>query len=192
MAIVALAAVAVGGEAAAVEHTFVVTEMKMTHLCNETLVTVVNGQLPGPAIEVTEGDSVAVHVVNNSPQNITIHSAGVPYPARPQHDIPSQRHRAGWHAHVSCLRASLHGAFIIRPQHAYPFPKPDREIHILIGECWWTINLAHLARNMEDGYYNDSSSAIRINGKLGDVYNCSDNHLFLHNMYSCSTYSVPK
>ena len=47
--------------------------MKMTHLCNETLVTVVNGQLPGPAIEVTEGDSVTVHVVNKSPYNITIH-----------------------------------------------------------------------------------------------------------------------
>jgi FtsP/CotA-like multicopper oxidase with cupredoxin domain len=45
----------------------------MTHLCNETLVTVVNGQLPGPAIEVTEGDSVTVHVVNKSPHNITIH-----------------------------------------------------------------------------------------------------------------------
>ena len=45
----------------------------MTHLCEETLVTVVNGQLPGPAIEVTEGDSVAVHVINKSPYNMTIH-----------------------------------------------------------------------------------------------------------------------
>jgi laccase len=50
-----------------------VSEIKMTHLCNETLVTVVNGQVPGPAIEVTEGDSVTVHVVNESPHNITIH-----------------------------------------------------------------------------------------------------------------------
>ena len=45
----------------------------MTHLCQETLVTVVNGQLPGPAIEVTEGDWVAVHVINKSPYNMTIH-----------------------------------------------------------------------------------------------------------------------
>jgi FtsP/CotA-like multicopper oxidase with cupredoxin domain len=45
----------------------------MTHMCNEIPVTVVNGQLPGPTIEVTEGDSVIVHVVNKSPYNITIH-----------------------------------------------------------------------------------------------------------------------
>ncbi|TVU00791.1 hypothetical protein EJB05_53782, partial [Eragrostis curvula] len=60
-----------------VEHTFVVRQMTMTHLCNEMSVTVVNGQLPGPTIEVTEGDSVAVHVVNLSPYNITIHWHGV-------------------------------------------------------------------------------------------------------------------
>lgn len=50
-----------------------VSQVGMTHLCEETLVTVVNGQLPGPAIEVTEGDSVAVHVINKSPYNMTIH-----------------------------------------------------------------------------------------------------------------------
>ena len=47
--------------------------MNMTHMCKEMLVTVVNGQLPGPTIEVTEGDSVTVHVINKSPYNITIH-----------------------------------------------------------------------------------------------------------------------
>ena len=47
--------------------------MKMKHLCKETQVTMVNGQLPGPVIDVTEGDTVAVHVVNKSPNNITIH-----------------------------------------------------------------------------------------------------------------------
>lgn len=196
MAIVALVAVeaaAVVEAATAVEHTFVVSEMKMTHLCNETLVTVVNGQLPGPAIEVTEGDSVAVHVVNKSPHNITIHwhglkqrlncwADGVPMvtqcPIRPGHNMTYRLNVTGqegtlwWHAHVSGLRASLHGAFIIRPRHAYPFPKPHKEIPIVIGE-WWSLNLAQLAKNMEDGYYDDSSSATTINGKLGDLYNCS-------------------
>ena len=50
-----------------------VSQVNMTRSCKETLVTVVNEQLPGPAIEVTQGDSVAVHVVNMSPYNITIH-----------------------------------------------------------------------------------------------------------------------
>ncbi|KAG2563825.1 hypothetical protein PVAP13_8KG363610 [Panicum virgatum] len=42
--------------ASVIEHTFVVSQMKMTHLCKETPVTVVNGQLPGPVIDVTEGN----------------------------------------------------------------------------------------------------------------------------------------
>ena len=50
-----------------------VSQVNMTHMCNEILVTVVNGQLPGPTIEVTEGDTVIVHVVNKSPYNLTIH-----------------------------------------------------------------------------------------------------------------------
>lgn len=42
----------------------------MTHMCRETLVTVVNGQLPAPVIEATDGGSVTV---NQSPLNITVH-----------------------------------------------------------------------------------------------------------------------
>uniref|UniRef100_A0A452XME3 Plastocyanin-like domain-containing protein n=1 Tax=Aegilops tauschii subsp. strangulata TaxID=200361 RepID=A0A452XME3_AEGTS len=45
----------------------------LNHLCNDTPVIVVNGQLPGPAIEATEGDSVVVHVINKSPHGVTIH-----------------------------------------------------------------------------------------------------------------------
>ncbi|XP_062183533.1 laccase-15-like [Phragmites australis] len=182
--------------AAAVEHTFVVSKMNMTHLCKETLVSVVNGQLPGPAIEVTEGDSVTVHVVNKSPDNITIHwhgvkqrlncwADGVPMitqlPILPNHnftyrfDVAGQEGTLWWHAHVSCLRATLHGALIIRPRDgagSYPFPKPHREIPIVIGE-WWAKDLAQVARNMSHNLFADYSSASTINGKLGDLFNCS-------------------
>nr|CAB3492125.1 unnamed protein product [Digitaria exilis]CAB3505022.1 unnamed protein product [Digitaria exilis] len=143
--------------AAVVEHTFVVSRVNMTRSCKEILVTVVNGQLPGPAIEVTEGDSVAVHVVNKSPYNLTIHwhgvkqrlncwADGVPMitqrPIWPSHnftyrfDVPGQEGTLWWHAHVGSFRASLHGAIIIRPRHgasSYPFPEPHREIPIMIG-----------------------------------------------------------
>jgi FtsP/CotA-like multicopper oxidase with cupredoxin domain len=37
------------------------------------VITAVNGWLPGPTIHVHEGDTVVVHVINNSPYNITIH-----------------------------------------------------------------------------------------------------------------------
>ncbi|KAK8448072.1 hypothetical protein SEVIR_8G212200v4 [Setaria viridis] len=199
--IVVLSAMALLGAATAVvEHTFVVSEMNMTHLCKEMLVTVVNGQFPGPMIEVTEGDSVVVHVVNKSPHNITIHwhgvkqllncwADGVPMitqsPILPNQNftyrfsVTGQEGTLWWHAHVTCLRATLHGAFIIRPRHgasSYPFPNPDKEVPIIIGE-WWEMDLDELDRRMRDSFFNDNPSGATMNGKLGDVYNCSDGYV---------------
>ncbi|RLM85626.1 hypothetical protein C2845_PM04G09870 [Panicum miliaceum] len=182
--------------AAVVEHTFLVTTVKMKHLCKETQVTVVNGQLPGPVIDVTEGDTVAVHVVNKSPNNITIHWHGVRQwlncwvdgvpvitqsPILPKHNftyrfnVSGQEGTLWWHAHVSCLRATLHGALIIWPKHgagSYPFPKPHKEIPIIIGD-WWQKDLRKVAWNMAHDSFGDFPSASTINGKLGDLFNCS-------------------
>ncbi|OEL31946.1 Laccase-15 [Dichanthelium oligosanthes] len=179
-----------------VEHTFVVSQMNMTHLCKETVLTVVNGQFPGPMLEVTEGDSVVINVVNMSPYNITIHwhgvkqrlscwSDGVPMitqcPIRPGHNftyqfkVDGQEGTLWWHAHVGCLRATLHGALIIRPRHgaaSYPFPKPHREIPIVIGE-WWETDLVQLERSLTHGDFDYYPSAATLNGKLGDLYDCS-------------------
>ncbi|RCV39319.1 hypothetical protein SETIT_8G214000v2 [Setaria italica] len=191
-----LSAMAISVRAAVVEHTFVVSQVKMTHLCKETLVTVVNGQLPGPAIEVTEGDSVAVLLVNNSPYNITIHwhgvkqwlncwADGVPMvtqrPILPNHNftyrfnVVGQEGTLWWHAHVPFLRATLHGALIIRPRHgaiSYPFPNPDMEVPIIIGD-WWQLDLPQVDRSMKNGSFDYYASGSTINGKLGDLFNCS-------------------
>ncbi|CAN6283662.1 unnamed protein product [Urochloa humidicola] len=181
--------------ATVVEHTFVVSQVKMTHLCNETLVTVVNGQLPGPMIEVTEGDSVTVHIINQSPYNLTIHwhgvkqmlncwADGVPMitqcPIMPNHNftyrfnVDAHEGTLWWHAHISFLRATVHGALVIRPRHgasSYPFVKPYKEIPIIIGE-WWQMDLEQADQGIVDNldvYF----TASMINGKLGDLYNCS-------------------
>ncbi|CAL4983145.1 unnamed protein product [Urochloa decumbens] len=182
--------------AASVEHTFIVNQTRMTRLCKETLVTVVNGQLPGPTIEVTEGDSVTVHVVNRSPYNVTIHwhgvkqfqncwADGVPMitqcPITPnknftyQFDVIGQEGTLWWHAHVPGLRATLHGAFIIRPRHrakSYPFPKPYKEIPVIIGD-WWEKDLAEMAMNMTRSIFTSYASASTVNGLVGDLFNCS-------------------
>ncbi|RLM58508.1 laccase-15-like [Panicum miliaceum] len=179
-----------------VENTFLVSQVNMTHLCKETLVTVVNGQLPGPVINVTEGDSVVVHVVNKSPYNMTIHwhgvkqrlncwADGVPlitqYPILPNQnftyrfDVSGQEGTLWWHAHIPCLRATVHGAIVIRPRHGpsmYPFTKPHREIPIIIGE-WWEVNLEELDMDLRYFVNDHFFSASTINGKLGDLYNCS-------------------
>ena len=45
----------------------------MTRLCNARSIVTANGQYPGPTVEVSEGDSLVVNVVNNATYNITIH-----------------------------------------------------------------------------------------------------------------------
>ncbi|RCV39275.1 hypothetical protein SETIT_8G210300v2 [Setaria italica] len=191
-----LSATAQPAAGAIVEHTFIVGQMNMTHLCKEMLVTVVNGQLPGPVIEVTEGDTVVVHVVNKSPYNITIHwhgvkqqlncwADGVPMitqcPIGPNNNftytfnVTGQEGTLWWHAHVAYLRGTLHGAIIIRPRHgvsSYPFPEPHREIPIVLGE-WWQMDLQKASMDIKYSTADDDPSAATINGKLGDLYNCS-------------------
>jgi laccase len=50
--------------------------------------------------------------------------------------IVDQRGTLFYHAHISWLRATVHGAFIIRPKALvpYPFQSPVSEIPILIGK----------------------------------------------------------
>ncbi|GJN05006.1 hypothetical protein PR202_ga22599 [Eleusine coracana subsp. coracana] len=151
------------------EYTFVVSQVNMTHMCQEMSVAVVNGQLPGPAIEVTEGDSVMVHIVNLSPYNMTIHwhgvrqlrncwNDGVPMitqrPIQPNQnftyrfDVVDQEGTLWWHAHEAFLRGTVHGE-------------------------WWEKDLAKVGNNMTNGFFDDYSSGSTINGKLGDLFNCS-------------------
>ena len=50
--------------------------------------------------------------------------------------ITGQRGTLWWHAHISWLRASVHGAIIIypKPHVPYPFPKPYKEVPIILGK----------------------------------------------------------
>ena len=50
--------------------------------------------------------------------------------------ITGQRGTLWWHAHISWLRASVHGAIIIypKPHVPYPFPKPHKEVPIILGK----------------------------------------------------------
>lgn len=50
-----------------------VKNLTVRRLCHEQVITAVNGSLPGPTIRVKEGDTLVVHVFNESPYNLTIH-----------------------------------------------------------------------------------------------------------------------
>ncbi|PWA50266.1 laccase [Artemisia annua] len=50
-----------------------IQETKVTRLCKTENVMTVNGQLPGPTLEVNNGDSLVITVVNRAKENVTIH-----------------------------------------------------------------------------------------------------------------------
>ncbi|KAL6659764.1 hypothetical protein ACP70R_000054 [Stipagrostis hirtigluma subsp. patula] len=194
----ALAMAACSARAAIVEHTFEVGNFSISQLCRPaTVITAVNQQLPGPTIRVHEADTVVVHVVNRSPHNITIHWHGLfqrgtqwadgpemvtQCPIRPGHRYTYRYNATGqegtlwWHAHSSMLRATVHGAIVIKPRiggQGYPFPRPDKEEIILLGE-WWHRDVFDLERKaFLTGNLVDPADAYTINGKPGDLYKCS-------------------
>lgn len=50
--------------------------------------------------------------------------------------ITGQRGTLFWHAHISWLRATIHGPIIILPRRnqTYPFKKPYKEVPIIFGK----------------------------------------------------------
>ncbi|XP_028792708.1 laccase-5 [Neltuma alba] len=178
------------------EHEFVVQATPVKRLCNTHNAITVNGQLPGPTLEVNNGDTLVIKVTNKAQYNLTIHWHGVRQirtgwadgpefvtqcPIRPgesytyRFTIQGQEGTLWWHAHSSWLRATVYGAIIIHPREGrpYPFPKPHRESVVLLGE-WWDANPIDVVREADrTGAAPNISDAFTINGQPGDLYKCS-------------------
>ena len=93
-------------------------------------------------------------------------------------NVTEQEGTLWWHAHISFLRATVYGALVLRPRggaEAYPFPtKPDREETVILGE-WWNDNVYDLEQMaFLTGFTARNADAYTINGKPGDLYNCSN------------------
>ncbi|XP_058099504.1 laccase-7-like [Magnolia sinica] len=194
-----------------VKHTFRVGNLTVKPLCEEWVVVAVNGQLPGPTISVHEGDTVVVHVINESPYNMTIHWHGIfqqltgwadgpvyvtQCPILPgnsytyRFNIIKQEGTLWWHAHVSWLRTTVYGALIIHPREhrSYPFIKPNREFPIILGE-WWNANVVNLeAESRLPGAAVNVSDAYTINGRPGDLYQCANNNTYTIEVVHGKTY----
>ncbi|KAK7849621.1 laccase-7 [Quercus suber] len=199
--------------AAIVEHSFHVQNLTVRRLCNEQVITAVNGSLPGPTIRVQEGDILVVHVFNKSPYNITIHWHGIfqklsgwadgpeyvtQCPIVPGNSytykfkITGQEGTLWWHAHAAWLRATVYGALIIHPKsgHSHPFPKPDKEVPILLGE-WWNANVIDVAnQGLATGGAPNNSDAFTINGKPGSLYPCSQKQTYKLKVVEGKTYML--
>ncbi|KAJ6806881.1 laccase-25-like precursor [Iris pallida] len=201
-----------GAHARVVEHTFNVGNLKVRKLCHSRVITAVNKKLPGPTIKAHEGDTVVVHVVNDSPHNITIHWHGIfqqltawadgpnfitQCPIVPgnsytyRFNITGQEGTLWWHAHASFLRATVYGAIIIRPRagtKAYPFPKPHKEFPIILGE-WWNADVVEVENEaLQSGGLPNNSDAFTINGRPGDLIRCSNKHTYKIEVVEGETY----
>nr|QCZ35197.1 laccase 30 [Salvia miltiorrhiza] len=94
--------------------------------------------------------------------------------------IENQEGTLWWHAHSRWLRATVYGALIIHPKLGvpYPFPKPNTQIPILLGE-WWDRDIISVQRQaIFTGAAPNVSDAYTINGQPGDLYRCSTKELF--------------
>ncbi|KAL7583556.1 hypothetical protein Lser_V15G42705 [Lactuca serriola] len=198
--------------AAIVETSFHVKNLTTSRLCQNHVIVAVNGSLPGPTLRVQEGDTLIVHVFNESPYNLTIHWHGVfqmrsqwadgpefitQCPIRPGNSYTYRFNLTGqvgtlwWHAHTQWLRATVYGALVIRPRDGqkYPFVKPYREETILLGE-WWNANVIDVENAaLATGVAPNNSDAYTINGWPGDLYpSCPSNKTYTLQVVPGKTY----
>ncbi|XP_059667839.1 laccase-17-like [Cornus florida] len=182
-------------------YTFNIKSKNVTRLCNTKSILTVNGRYPGPPLVAREGDQVLVKVVNQVPNNVTIHWHGIQQLRSGWADGPAyitqcpiqtgqtytynftiigQRGTLFWHAHISWLRSTIHGPIIILPKknETYPFDKPYKEVPIIFGE-WWNVDPeAVISQALQTGAGPNVSDAYTINGLPGPLYNCSSKDTF--------------
>ncbi|GAB4861039.1 hypothetical protein Ancab_036198 [Ancistrocladus abbreviatus] len=173
-----------------------VKEAVYTRLCSTKSILTVNGKFPGPTIYTRRGETVCVKVYNKSKYNITLHWHGVKQPRYPWSDGPEyitqcpiqpgarfiqkvifsvEEGTLRWHAHSDWARATVHGAIVVYPKRGstYPFPRPNSDVLILLGE-WWNRDVDDVYREfLASGGAPNVSDAYTINGQPGDLYPCS-------------------
>lgn len=80
-----------------------------------------------------------------------------------------------WHAHSDWTRATVHGAIVIYPKHGttYPFPKPLKDVIIVLGS-WWKKDVNQVLNDaLRYGGEPNVSDSHTINGQPGHLHPCS-------------------
>ncbi|KAJ4979387.1 hypothetical protein NE237_010167 [Protea cynaroides] len=177
-------------------YKFNVVTRNTTRLCSSKPIVTVNGRFPGPTLYAREDDNVLIKVVNHVKYNVTIHWHGIRQLRTGWHDGPAyitqcpiqpgqtytynftitgQRGTLLWHAHILWLRATIHGGIVILPKRGvpYPFPKPEKEIVVILGEWWKSDTEAVINQAMQSGLAPNVSDAHTINGHPGPLSPCS-------------------
>ncbi|KAI4354524.1 hypothetical protein L6164_003377 [Bauhinia variegata] len=192
-------------------YKFNIQLQNVTRLCQTKSIVTVNGQFPGPRIIAREGDRLVIKVVNHVQYNVTIHWHGIRQLRSGWADGPAyitqcpiqtgqtfvynftitgQRGTLWWHAHISWLRATVYGPFVILPKRhdPYPFPQPFKEVPIIFGEWWKSDTETVINQAMQAGSAPNNSDAYTINGLPGPLYNCSAKDTFKLKVKTGKTY----
>ncbi|CAD6230692.1 unnamed protein product [Miscanthus lutarioriparius] len=197
-----LAVLILSAQADVKRYQFDIVMSNMSRLCHAKSMVTVNGSYPGPTVYAREGDRVVVRVTNRVEHNVTIHWHGLKQRRNGWADGPAyvtqcpiqggagsytydfnvtgQRGRLWWHAHIAWLRATVHGAIVVLPERGvpYPFPKPDAEAEIILGE-WWHADVDAVEKQGRMlGMAPNTSDAHTINGKPGPLFPCSEKHTY--------------
>ncbi|XP_031489070.1 laccase-14-like [Nymphaea colorata] len=175
---------------------WVVAPTSYTRLCRSNDILTINGQLPGPTLYVHRGDTVIINSYNHANYSVTIHWHGLKQPRNPWSDgtefvtmcgVPpgknftytllftTEEGTIWYHAHSEWTRATVYGAIVVYPKMGatYPFPKPDSEYVVVIGE-WWNSDIMDVfVEGVTSGTDFNVSDAYTINGQPGDLYECS-------------------
>ncbi|XP_021600644.1 laccase-15 [Manihot esculenta] len=188
-----------------------VKEAPYTRLCYRKRILTVNGEFPGPTLHVHKGDTIFVTVHNRGRHNISIHWHGVKQPRNPWSDGPeyvtqcpiqpgakfkqkvifsAEEGTLWWHAHSDWSRATVHGAIIVYPKYGtnYPFPSPDAEVPVILGEWWKRDVMEVFMEFLMTGGGPQVSDAFTINGQPGDLNPCSRSGTFRLTVTQGKTY----
>ncbi|KAM3709568.1 hypothetical protein ACJW31_02G181300 [Castanea mollissima] len=198
-------------EAAIKKYQFDIQVKNVSRLCHAKPIVTVNGRFPGPTIYVRDGDRVLVNVTNHAQYNMSIHWHGIKQYRNGWADGPAyitqcpiqtgssytydfnvtgQRGTLWWHAHILWLRATVYGAIVIMPNQGtpFPFPQPNREVEILLGE-WWHSDVEEVVKEGTNmGLPPNMSDAHTINGKPGPLFPCAEKHTFVMEVELGKTY----
>ncbi|KAJ6797019.1 laccase-6-like [Iris pallida] len=192
-------------------YDFKVQKTKVTKLCKSKEIITINGMFPGPTVYAEEDDRVIIKVTNETPHNATIHWHGVRQRLTCWSDGPSyitqcpiqpgqtytyeftlveQKGTMLWHAHISWLRATVHGAIVVYPKKGVPYPfKHPYEEHTLIFAEYWFKNSLKIEKNvLASGGGPPVADAYLINGHPGPKYNCSATDVYKIDIVPGKTY----